>query len=353
MSDPGAPHLSAEQLKALGLLRTRGLSIKEMDGEQRARLRDLMVELHLRRGMSLTDIARVIGNKTSGYTSWLCRQLEVKARPFEEARLKGIREKRRKYERRPFDGTEEDKAYMLGLRHGDLSVYRPWTGVVRISTSTTHPAMADLFRSVFELHGHVYRHPRYKKDTGTYEWNLQVILDSSFEFLLAPPSSIEESVLKTPRTALSYLAGFFDAEGSIGIYPEQSRASLNVIFYNTNLELLRSVHRSIRAMGFSPLPPYMDKKKGFRSTGYKIEMKKDYWRVMLCRFRECQDFLRILPVRHAEKVAKKKLALSLGFRQSWEDVGEDVVRVRSWIRNTRNAFVDEAKSRWLTSHGSE
>ena len=76
---------------------------------------------------------------------------------------------RRKYERKPFDGTDEDKAYLLGLRHGDLSVSKPWKGVAKVSTSTTHPAMAELFRSLFEPYGHVYQHPRYKKDTKAYE----------------------------------------------------------------------------------------------------------------------------------------------------------------------------------------
>jgi len=142
--------------EVLALLRTRGFSIKYLDDRKRAELREFMDYLHNTKGLSLNDIAKLVGNKTSGYTSWLCRQLGVPRRPFEVARLKGIREKRRKYERKPFDGTEEDKAYLLGLRHGDLSVSRPWRGVVRVSTSTTHPAMAELFRSLFEPFGHVY-----------------------------------------------------------------------------------------------------------------------------------------------------------------------------------------------------
>ena len=126
--------LTTDQESLLDLMRTKGLSIKDLDEGRRENLRLLLTHLHFVRGMSLTDIAKLVGNKTSGYTSWLCKQLGVEARPFEEARLKGIREKRRKYERTPFDGTEEDKAYLLGLRHGDLSVSRPWRGVVRVST---------------------------------------------------------------------------------------------------------------------------------------------------------------------------------------------------------------------------
>lgn len=149
------PPLSAEQEELLSLLRAGNLSIKNLDEGTREELRLFLDQLHNSMGLSLNDIARLVGNKTSGYTSWVCRQLGVPARPFEEARLKAIREKRRKYDRRPFDGTDEEGAYLLGLRHGDLSVSRPWNGVVRVSTSTTHPAMAELFRSLFEPYGHV------------------------------------------------------------------------------------------------------------------------------------------------------------------------------------------------------
>ena len=257
-------------------MRTKGLSIKDMDEERRESLRLLLTDLHIAQGISLTDIAKLVGNKTSGYTSWLCKQLGVEARPFEEARLKGIREKRRKYQRKPFDGTEEDKAYLLGLRHGDLSVSRPWKGVVRVSTSTTHQTMVELFRSLFEPYGHVYQHPRYKEDTNSYEWNLNANLDESFDFLFLRLSALARWVSPRPSLVLSYLAGLFDAEGSVGIYPAKGRTSLNLIYYNTDLRLLRFVYRAIRSQGLRPLKPYLDKKKGFRSPGFKIEMKKDY-----------------------------------------------------------------------------
>jgi hypothetical protein len=195
----------------LALLRTKGLSIKNLDEQTRDSLRDFLELLCNSKGMSLNDVAKVIGNKTSGYTSWLCRQLGVKVRPFEEARLKGIREKRRKYERKPFDGTDEDRAYLLGLRHGDLSVSKPWNGVVRDSTSTTHPAMAELFRSLFGPYGHVYQDSRYKKDTRTYEWNVYANLDESFGFLLMERSQSWSWVQEKRSTILSYLAGVLDA----------------------------------------------------------------------------------------------------------------------------------------------
>jgi hypothetical protein len=341
------PRLGASGDEALSLLRTRGLSIKDLDDGKKEELRTFLDYLHKTRGVSLNDIAKLIGNKTSGYTSWVCKQLGVRRRPFEEARLKGIREKRRKYERRPFDGTDEDRAYLLGLRHGDLSVSRPWNAVVRVSTSTTHPAMAELFRSLFEPYGHVYQNPRFKKDTKTYEWNLYAILDDSFDFLFPSFSESSHWIQSNQSLTLSYLGGLFDAEGSVGIYPAKLLTSLNVLFYNTNLDLMNFVYKAVTKLGYRPLPPYLDKKKGFRSPGYHIEMKKDYWRVLLARFDECQSFLQRLPIRHPEKVTKRSLARAILRGQAWKETGPRVREIRSSIRSTRDSFVAKAESSYL------
>ena len=342
--------LDGDQELLLALLRTKGLSIKYMDEEKREALRQFLVFLHNEKGMSLNDVANLIRNKTSGYTSWLYRQLGVKCRPFEEARLKGIHEKRRKYGRRPFDGTDEDKAYLLGLRHGDLSVSRPWNGVVRVSTSTTHPAMADLFHSLFEPYGHVYQHPRYKKDTKSYEWNLQAIVDSSFDFLLDDRATVWERVTAKESTLLAYLAGVLDAEGSVGIHSNGYGTSVRVMYYNTSHELLSFVKTGLVSLGYGPTGPYLDKKKGTSTSKYRIERKKDYWKLALQKFGHATNLLRRLPIRQDEKVKRKQLALSISLGQAWASVKPLVEALRNTIHQERDKFVVEAERTYLEHH---
>jgi hypothetical protein len=332
----------------LVLLRTKGLSIRDLDAERREQLREFMEYLHVTKGMSLTDIAKLIGNKTSGYTSWLCRQLGVQARPFEEARLKGIREKRRKYERRPFDGTDEDRAYLLGLKHGDLTASKPWKGVVRVSTSTTHPAMVKLFRSLFEPYGHVYQHPRYKKDTKTYEWNLYCIVDESFGFLLMSKSDCWRWVEQDKSRMICYLAGVLDAEGSIGIWANGAGTALQVIVYNTNLEFLGFCKSVLGSLGYSPLGPYLDKRKGTMTSKYKIPRRKDYYKIALAIFEEVQSLIKTLPIRHDEKVRRKELALSLAVGESWTSVEPRVRILRKSIIDARDSFVKLAEETYLS-----
>jgi len=236
---------SPDESVVLALLRTPGLSIKNLDPATKERVRRYIVMKHVEQGVSLGDLAKLIGNKTSGYTSWLSRQLGVQPRGFEEARLKGIHEKMRKYERRPFDGSDEDKAYLLGLRHGDLSVSRPFGDAIRVSTSTTHPSMAKLFRDLFEPFGHVYQHPRYKEDTQTHEWNLQTVLDSSFEFLLEDRVKSWAWIKAKATTILAYLAGAWDAEGSVGIFRNANCTAILLSIYNTDTDFLLYI-REIR-----------------------------------------------------------------------------------------------------------
>jgi hypothetical protein len=80
----GSPVLTADSSRNLDLLRTRGLSIENLDYGTRSKLREFLFHLHHERGVSLSDIAGMIGSKISGYTSWVCKSLGVPARPFEE-----------------------------------------------------------------------------------------------------------------------------------------------------------------------------------------------------------------------------------------------------------------------------
>ena len=334
----------------LSLLRTKGLSIKDLDPAKKAQLRDFLDYLHNTKGMSLNDVAKLVGNKTSGYTSWVCRQLGVPRRPFEEARLKGIREKRRKYERRPFDGTDEDRAYLLGLRHGDLSVSKPWKGVVRVSTSTTHPAMAKLFSSLFEPYGHVYQSPRYKKDTGTYEWNLNTILDSSFDFLMKEFNDVKDWIASNTSLVLSYLSGLLDAEGSIiSTRDNRGLATLFVDYYNSDLVLLGWVQESIEKMGYHT-SLRINKKKGTKTKKYGIVHRSDYWQLSAFGTYSIQEFARALSPKHPEKIKKREVALRMVIGAPYEEYEAEIVALRLAIRAEVAQFVERARLEYLAKH---
>ncbi|MDA4135755.1 MAG: LAGLIDADG family homing endonuclease [Thaumarchaeota archaeon] len=333
------------------LLRTPGLSIKYLDEETKEWIRGFIRRNHIEKGMSLSDMAKLIGNKTSGYTSWLARQVGIRPRDFEEARLAGIHKKVRKYERRPFNGTNQDKAYLLGLKHGDFSACTPFGDVTRVSTSTTHPALINLFTDLFSPYGHVYKNPRYKKDTKTYEWNLQAILDKSFAFLIDARDVCRKWVMDEESTMLAYLAGLVDAEGNIRVYPNHGKTTLLwVAIHNTDLDLIEFAYQCLAKLGCKPLKPYLDKEPGYVSKGFHIVMRKAYWRVLVSRFDEAQSLLQRLPLRHEEKVQTKQLMLSVTKGELWGKVEDAAASLRKSFDEQVSQCTSQAETDFLAHH---
>jgi len=342
--------LTREERQVIELLRTHKLSIKHLDEERRQMIRQFIEHLHHEKGISLTDMAKLVGNKTSGYMSWLARQLGIQPRDFEEARLAGIHTKVRKYERKPFDGTDEDKAYLLAFRHGDLSASVPFATAIRISMSTTHPAQADLFTSLFSPYGHVYKHPRYKKDTKTYEWNFSTILHESFGFLLDTRDKHREWIAADDSRALSYVAGLIDAEGNVGVYPNARTTAITISIWNTDTELLEFCHRCLSQLGLKPLAPYLNKEVGTVTSKYHIVRRKDYYRVMIATFENSQSLIRRISLRHQEKLERSELALSIAKGELWENVKSRVQKLQDKFKQRRIQFVKEAEQEFLKKH---
>jgi hypothetical protein len=294
-----------------------------------------MEGLHRTRELSLNDIADLVGNKTSGYSSRLFRELGIEARPFEVARLKGIHDHVRIYERKPFDGTDEYRAYLLGMSHGDFHVPRPFGDAVRVSTSSTHVAMWGLFQRLFSSFGDVTRYSRYKKEFETYEWNFGVTLDKSFEFLLESQEAAREWVSQIESRLFAYLAGIWDAEGSVEVCRNRDVISIRLPIHNTSVALLEFIVRELRRTGYSPRGLQPNKPEGAISSKWGIPRRKDYWRVVLLDLDQSQSLLRRIPLRHREKVEMKQLALSLRRGDYWRDVSPRVKlfgRLFGWRR---------------------
>lgn len=113
-----------------------------------------------------------------------------------------------RYQKKPFDGNLEEKAYLVGFRLGDLNVYQR-KQVIVIRGSTTKPAQASLFEHLFINYGGVNTTCAKR---GTIEQC--AYLDHSFDFLLPKQDKIEPWICECPRCFLAFFAGYFDAEGS-------------------------------------------------------------------------------------------------------------------------------------------
>jgi len=233
------------------------------------------------------------------------------------------------------------------------SVTKPWPNAaeaVRVSTSTTHPAMAELFTNLFSPYGHVSKHPRYKKDTQSYEWNLNAVLDGSFKFLDEEREAAWKWIAEDQRTSLAYIAGVFDAEGHVALWEDKGRTTIGVGFSNTNTELLTFIGFQLRELGYVPGNICINKREGTSTSKYQIQHRKDYWQLLLQRFADCQSLLRVMPIRHREKVQKAEFATSLVYKQAWSEVQPKYAAIRDGIHSERNSFVAEAERIYKTNH---
>jgi len=200
--------------------------------------------------------------------------------------------------------------------------------------------MAELFESSFARYSHVHRYPRKASLTG-YEWTLECDLDSSFEFLFAKSSlTCLESLSK--EEFLAFLAGFFDAEGSIMLHNKRNRFNPEVQIVNTDEAVLEFLQLRIQRLGFSAkLDWSVQSKERGGIAGYSRKGRVSIW-----RFQEVQRFLRMIPLRQAEKTTKVDVVCSMTFGESRGNNLETAARweeIVSRIKQQRDVFVSSAK----------
>lgn len=120
-----------------------------------------------------------------------------------------------RYKRKNFIGTNEEKAYLIGFRLGDLYVSKthPNSPTIRISSNSTKNQQLKLIRKLFSPYGHVKEIGPDKKGAT----NIRSYLNNTFKFLIPKYSNIPSWVLKSKKYSVSFFAGYVDAEGTFAI----------------------------------------------------------------------------------------------------------------------------------------
>lgn len=284
-------------------------------------------------GESLKQIA---GKGLSPVTVFLhLRKRGLQLRDKVEAQIQAVT----KYARKSFIGDLVERAYLMGIRYGDLNVVKHGRAI-RVRVSTTHPAMAELFESLFSPYGQVHRYPRRAKFTG-FEWTLECDLERSFEFMLFKPT-IDDLEAFTQNEFYAFLAGIFDAEGSIYMHRRRYGVMFEVSITNTESELLSFFEKGLRRLGYHPRIEFRiqdELRLGYPKKG-EIYVLRISIQDEVCRL------LSEIRFRHPEKVAKAEFVLQ---RVCKDDFGAGADEVEDWevltrsIKMERDAFVNLAK----------
>lgn len=241
--------ISPGEVKALliKLAKIKRLDFRWLRAEEIERFRDLFEFLYNSKLLSTTEIARMVG-KSQLFAWSMCRRLGVNLRSRDVGgRL--YAPKRTPNARRPFDGSDLDRAYLKGFAHGDLDVRRTSTLAITASSTTTHPAFVALFESLFRSYGPVYVYPILDRVSG-YRWKVAARLDNTFAFIL-PEQRMPYPDYSSNGVFFAWLAGLVDSDGSVGIIHAANNVRVNLGIANEDLMLLRHIREQLLRAGYS------------------------------------------------------------------------------------------------------
>jgi len=250
---------------------------------------DELRDLYMRQRLSLGAIAKQEGCHLETVRKYLILY-GIPRRSISEAKIK--------YPRKSFSGKATEKAYLLGLRAGDLCVhtanYSETSQTIIVACGSTVSEQIELIRSLFEEYGHINLSKREAQTVIT------CYLDLSFGFLLEKDDRIPDWILIDQRSFAAYLAGYIDAEGCIKIKHQTGAAEVIIRSYDVNI--LRTCWTALQRLGVVCPSVSLVKRKGERDANGPF-YHKDYWRLGIYRRDSLlRLFTLIFPyLKHAER----------------------------------------------------
>lgn len=176
-----------------------------------------------------------------------------------------------------FDGTLEEKSYLIGFRIGDL-----WVGVIRknsqtvcVRCSSTKWEQINLIKNLFSPYGHIRINERDKRSA----LKIRCHLNMSFNFLLNKKDEVPKWIYKNDKSFMAFLAGYFDAEGYMGVRKDNT-SEWQISSYDKNI--LHQIYKKLNNLNIICLKPYISRKKGYvdKLFGYR---NGDRWTIGVFR----------------------------------------------------------------------
>lgn len=264
-----------------------------------------LINLYEKQKRSTHQIAKRYSCSSSIISSKL-KKYGTKARSVSEAikltnneRLKAIAKTVSKYAKKDFNGSDIEKAYLIGFRLGDLNVYKkPHGETIYIQCWTTRIEQLILMNDLFKNCGHILI--RRRKD-GHFQFVCN--LNNSFDFLLEKRDEIKKWILENDKYFLSFLAGYIDAEGSFGVY--NGFGSFFVGSYDKNI--IRQVYSRLKSFGINSENPRINAKAGYVDKR-GVKTLKDLWGVKIRRKEDLHKFINLTKpyVRHLKRLKDMK-----------------------------------------------
>ena len=224
-------------------------------------------DVYMKKGLSSRKIAKLYG---CAYST-----IDSKIRKFGFP-IKTLAGAHVIYQRNDFNGSDLDKAYMIGFAIGDLRVRKvyPNSETIHIDCASTKQAQIDLIERLFKPYGRVWIGKPTKRGVRQIECSVN----------------------------LSFFAGFTDAEGCISINKDKAYYSLG----NYNKKILMQIRDYLNKNQIICSKLQESKIKGRMCFG-KYFHRKDYWQFAIHRKESL--FLLFEAIRSYLKHEDKRIAL--------------------------------------------
>jgi Homeodomain-like domain len=307
-----------------------GVSAGDLESAER-----ILSALYVERRWSQTKIADVLDVQPKTVNSWL-KRLEIPIRSQGDAVSIALA----RHPIRSFDGSLKERAYLIGLRAGDLHAQTHGRRI-RVAVGTTHPAMLELFESLFARYAGVKRYPK-NSDIGGFHWCVYCELDSSFSFLLHKTRVIPKWICEDDDLFLSFFSGYFDAEGCVGFDFRPGHRSVSLIVQSCDRGILSGITKRLKGLGFD--------------VGLNLALEagergclSDFFSVKVNNRNQVVKLLDKLDLLHREKIAKNAIVRSLasnGWIFGWDDVAKLRFAIRDEVmacRSAAKAMLDKRK----------
>ena len=160
-------------------------------------------------------------------------------------------------------------------------------------------------------------------------------MDMSFSFLLAKGRGVPKWISGDEQYLMWFIAGFVDAEGTIGMVFPTIAGRYRVVrpylsLSNTNLSLLSDIVRLTQSYHSRIV---LTRKKGSPTSRNGRIRRMNQWSIVIVQRAALKAALSNLPLRHLEKVAKTGLALEALEGCGWDDMKTRYLNLRTEIKD--------------------
>ena len=281
--------------------------------------KNTLIKLYIEKKMSSPEIARELGVKSYDTVLNYLKRYDIQRRTQSEIKTK--------FPKKSFSGNLNEKAYMLGLRAGDISAKRNHS-LVRVHSGTTHLSQVKMFKGIFGKYGHIHI---YTVHYSYPEWRMDCDLNKSFEFLLRKPTEIPNWILERKNIFYSFLAGYMDCEGSWDIR-KSNRNNVRISFRirTSDKKILLQLKKKMKDLGCTPIF-HLEKRKGKKTNLGRYN--KDFFALLVLKYTDVKRLAKILlPLsNHLEKIRKMGLILEIDTK-NWEKIKHKVLNLREMIK---------------------